>query len=37
MNAVAPDILAEFQKADAKRAAAQQGWRRFIPSRKRKP
>ena len=35
VNAVAPDILAEFQNADAKRVAAQQGWRRFLPKRKR--
>src|SRR5688572_24673705 len=35
VNAVAPDILAEFQKVDAKRAAAGQGWKRFIPKRKR--
>lgn len=35
VNAVAPEILAEFQKADAKRTAAQQGWRRFLPKRKR--
>ena len=35
VNTVAPEILAEFRKVDAKRAVAQRGWRRFLPKRDR--
>lgn len=36
VNAAAPEILAEFRRQDAKRAAASKGWRRFMPKRGRR-
>jgi hypothetical protein len=36
VNAVAPDILEEFRRADEKAAKREAGLRRFLPGRKKK-
>ena len=37
INSIGPSVLAEFQEQQARLAQQQQGLRRFLPRRKRKP